>query len=214
MEDRTTPGLYLDAVDADTAAGYASGRVGEVLAWPGVRRATWWENVRLDRRGIAFEWDDFPLLGLYEVDESFEPPAGDAGLHFRRTGRPGQGVLTGRPTVGLSLVLISPTTEEDAQSLRDWADFVHIRHIAEAGVPGYMMITPYENVTEGEPRYLHLYEIEGDDPEAVFQSMVPRVEKALGPPGTPAFDEWAWHPALWIDYVSTFRRLDGKNTGT
>ena len=41
------------------------------------------------------------------------------------------------PTIGLSLVLISPREPDQAQALRDWADFVHIRHIAAAGVPGY-----------------------------------------------------------------------------
>ena len=31
--------------------------------------------------------------------------------------------------------------------LRDWGDFVHLNHIVEAGVPGFTMITPYENAT-------------------------------------------------------------------
>ena len=38
-----------------------------------------------------------------------------------------------------------PVTAEQTQPLRDWADFVHIRHIAAAAVPGYTQITPYEN---------------------------------------------------------------------
>jgi len=66
-------------------------------------------------------------------------------------------------TIGLSLVLISPEEPGRAQELRDWADFVHIRHIAEVGVPGYCMITPYENATGADPRFLHFYEMDDDD---------------------------------------------------
>ncbi|MCZ7525421.1 MAG: hypothetical protein M5U14_02950 [Acidimicrobiia bacterium] len=127
------------------------------------------------------------------------------GYHYRHHARPAQGRLTGGPTVGLLLVLISPRRPEDAQALRDWGDFVHIRHIAEVAVPGYSMITPYEHADAGEPRYLHLYEIDDDDPEAAFRAMTPRVSDMLGPPGTPLYDHWATHPALRIDYVNTFR---------
>jgi hypothetical protein len=205
VEDRVTPGLYLERSD-ETHEAYASRRVPDVLARAGVARATWWENVCLGRRGIRCEWEDFPTLGLYEVDESFVPPAPGGGVSFVRTSRPGQGVLTGRPTVGLSLVLISPTTEEEAQSLRDWADFVHIRHIAETANPGYAMITPYENRSGGDPRWMHLYEMDTGDPEAAFLAMTPRVAERLGGSfGTPAFDAWAFHPALRIVYVNTFR---------
>ena len=73
--------------------------------------------------------------------------------------------MTGRPTIGLSLVLISPRDRAAAQSLRDWADFVHLRHIAEVAVPGYSMVTPYEQVGGGDPRFLHFYEMDADDPE-------------------------------------------------
>ena len=67
------------------------------------------------------------------------------GHHFRRTPRPGQGNLSGKPTLGLELVLVSPKTPSGAQAFRDWADFIHIRHIAAASVEGFTMITPYEN---------------------------------------------------------------------
>jgi hypothetical protein len=62
---------------------------------------------------------------------------------------------------------------------RDWADFVHIRTIAEANVPGYTMITPYENVTGGDPLFLHFYEMDTDQPETAFRSMTPLVEELL-----------------------------------
>jgi hypothetical protein len=116
-------------------------------------------------------------------------------------------MLTGRPTIGLSLVLISARSDEQRQELRDWGDFVHIRHIVAASVPGYTMITPYQQVGDTRPHYLHLYEIDQPDPEAVFQSMTPLVQARLGPPGTPIFDEWAGHPALRIEYVNTFSRV-------
>ncbi len=209
MEDRLTPGLYLEMSDVPVAK-YADERVPIVLATKGVERATWWENVHRDRTDLPRKLPEFGLLGLYEVDDDFVAPGtpeGISGHHFRRYPRPGQGRLTGRPTIGLSLVLISPRQPEQAQALRDWADFVHIRHIAEVSVPGYSMITPYENVTGGDPRFMHLYEIDAENPEAVFKSMTPLVTKLLGEPGTDAWDNWANTPELRIMYVNTFRRL-------
>jgi hypothetical protein len=185
--------------------------VPEVVAQPGALRATWWGNAHPGRTDLPRTVDEFSLLGLYEVDHDFTVPeaAPDTrGHHFRRYPRPGQGSLTGRPTVGLLVVLVSPRQTEGAQALRDWADFVHIRHIAEAAVPGYAMITPYENAAGTSPRFLHLYEMETDDAETAFTSMTPLVRQRLGGgPGTPAFDQWMGHPQLRIDYVNTFRRL-------
>jgi hypothetical protein len=207
MEDRVTPGLYLEMTDLDSAR-YAAERVPVVLAHPGVTQATWWENVRRDRDDLPRRLPEFGRLGVYEVDDRFAPPPdadGVVGYHFRRTGRPGQGRLTGRPTVGLSLVLISPTEPSQAQALRDWADFVHLRHIAEVAVPGYSMITPYEHAEGGDPRFLHCYEMDTDDPEASFQAMTPLVRAALH--DRDAFRAWAGHEALCIQYVNSFRRV-------
>ena len=209
MEDRTSAGLYLEMTDGPIA-GYIETRVPEVLALHGVHRATWWENVVRDRTDLRATLPEFSYLGVYEVAATFTAPvrpAGVTGLHFRRTPRPGQGRLTGKPTIGLSLVLISPQSPDGAQALRDWADFVHIRHIAEVSVPGYSMITPYEHAGGGDPRFLHFYEMDTDDPELSFQAMTPRVMKVLGEPGAPAFEHWARHPELRIMYVNSFRRL-------
>lgn len=210
MEDRLEAGLYLEMAHGD-ATTYASEQVGGVSARPGVVRATWWENVNPGRNDLPRRVPEFTVLGLYEVDATFEPPEpppGAVSLHFRRCPRPGQGRLTGRPTIGLSLVLISPRSPSGKQALRDWADFVHIRHIAEAAVPGYTMITPYENVTGGDPLFLHLYEMDTDEPEQAFSSMTPLVADRLGGGfGTKAFDEWATHPQLRIFYVNSFRRV-------
>jgi hypothetical protein len=194
--------------DAVTPDEYADARVGDVLELAGVERATWWRNMKRDRRDLPRVLDEFDSLGVYEVDESFSAPTsvpeGVTGHHFRRTPRPGQGRLTGRPTIGLSLVLISPTTPERAQELRDWGDFVHISWIAAVGVPGYSMITPYENATGGDPRFMHFYEMDTTEPEHSFKLMTPLVESRFGVQGTEAFTYWGWHDALRIMYVNSF----------
>lgn len=215
MEDRRTPGLYLELTDR-TADAYAAERVDDVLSGTGVTRATWWENVNRDRTDLPRKLEEFSRLGVYEVDDDFvAPPRPDdiRGLHYRRTPRPGQGRLTGRETVGLSLVLISPRQPEQAQALRDWGDFVHINHIAAVAVPGYSMITPYEHAEQGDPRFMHFYEIDTENPEAVFTAMTPLVQERLGPPGTPAYDGWAFTPELRIMYVNTFERVGVRTSG-
>jgi hypothetical protein len=208
MEDRITAGLYLEMTDQPPGR-YGDQRAPAVLAQPGVSRATWWQNVVPGRDDLPRHLPEFATLGVYEVDGTFTapaPPDGVTGHHFRHYPRPGQGSLTGRPTVGLSLVLISPRSAEGAQALRDWGDFVHIRHIAECGVPGFTMITPYENVTGGDPRFMHFYELDTDDPEAAFQAMPKHVEQRLGGGwGTPAWEAWARHEQLRIMYVNSFR---------
>jgi hypothetical protein len=213
MEDRITPGLYLEMTDRP-ADDYARERVPEVLARAGARRATWWRNVQRDRADIPSVLPEFDHLGVYEVDDAFEAPEtppGITGHHFRHYRRPGQGIVTGRPTIGLSLVLISPKEAARAQELRDWADFVHIRHIAEAAVPGYCMITPYENVTGGDPRFMHFYEMDTDDPETAFRSMTPLVMERIGDQHTDAFTRWARGPSLRIMYVNSFVRIGASD---
>jgi hypothetical protein len=216
MEDRRTPGLYLEMRDGPLDE-YVRERVPQVLAIDGVQRATWWRNLRRDRDDLPRELPDFDHLVVYEVDDTFVAPAVDtafatSGLYFRRTPRPGQGCLTGEQTNGLSLVLISPKQAEGAQALRDWGDFVHIHHIARAGVPGFGMITPYENASNGDPRFMHFYEMTTDDPEGAFKAMTPCVEERIGPSGSAAWKHWAFHPQLRIMYVNTFALVDASDT--
>ncbi len=213
MEDRLTPVLYLEMTEA-TPEAYAADRVRAVLGLPGVTRATWWRNVYRDRPDLPRELPEFDTLAVYECDPEFVAPTtpdGITGHHFLRTPRPGQGRLTGNPTVGLSLVLISPPSDAEAQALRDWGDFVHINHIVEAGIPGFTMITPYENATRGDPRYLHFYEFDDADAEVTFKRMRPLVEARIGPWGSPECEAWAVHPALRIMYVNSFA-LVGEQT--
>jgi hypothetical protein len=215
VEDRRTPGLYLEMTDRPLDA-FARDRVPEVLAINGATRATWWRNVKRDRDDLPRVLPEFDHLAVYEVDDAFVAPPvpGDVhGHHFRRTPRPGQGSLSGRATIGLSLVLISPREYAGAQDLRNWADFVHIRHIAEVAVPGYTMITPYEHVRAGDddPRFMHFYEMDTDDPEHAFKSMTPLVAEHIGEPSSDAFKRWAWHPQLRIMYVNTFARVGASD---
>ena len=210
MEDRRGASLYLEMTELDPDA-YAASRVPVVLDGTGATRATWWTNVCRDRDDLPRVLPEFGTLGVFEVDAGFAPPdpvGGIAGHLFHPTPRPGQGRLTGRPTVGLSLVLISPKDPADAQALRDWADFVHLRHIAEAAVPGYSMVTPYEHADGGDPRFLHFYEMDTDDPETSFQVMTPLVRERLD---RDTFRTWTGHPALRIWYVNSFRRVGERS---
>jgi hypothetical protein len=208
MEDRRSDGLWLE-MSKEPAASYCAGRAASLAELPDVMSVSCWSNTKGGRTDLPRRLPEFETLGLFEVTEAFRPPEclEGGGYHFRPTARPGQGLLTGRPTIGLSLVLISARSADQRQQLRDWGDFVHIRHIVAASVPGYTMITPYQQVGDATPHFLHLYEIDQPGPEAVFQSMTPLVQARLGPPGTPAYDEWAWHPALRIEYVNTFSRV-------
>ena len=209
MEDRHTPGLYLEMTDQSLDA-YAGERLPAVLRLPGAARATCWRNVHRDRTDLPRVLPEFDHLAVYEVGDPFTAPPtpeGVSGHHFNRYRRPGQGTLSGRPTIGLSLVLISPKQPEQAQELRDWADFVHIRHIAEVAVPGYTMITPYENATGGDPRFMHFYEMDTDEPERAFKAMTPLVMERIGGVDTDAFKHWAFAPSLRIMYVNTFARI-------
>ena len=213
MEDRITPGLYLELTDRD-ATRYADERVPGVLARPGVTRATWWSNCVPFRTDLPRTIPEFQTLGVYEADAGFtapdDVPDDVSGLHFRHYRRPGQGTISDRPTLGLELVLISPRTPDEAQALRDWADFVHIRDIAAASPDHFTMITPYENATGGTPRFMHFYELDTDDPEPAFRRMAPSTMDRVGAYGTHAKEEWWGHEALVIDYVNTFRRVGVK----
>jgi hypothetical protein len=200
MEDRLGAGLYLEM-----GGGEVLDRAPDLLSASGIDRVTIWENACPDRTDFPRKLPECSHLLVGEAHGALGEPG--PGLKFERTARPGQGRLTGLPTLGLLLVLISPGRPGQAQELRDWADFVHLRHICEAAVPGFTMVTPYEHVGRGDPRFLHLYEMDTPEAERAFRGMTPLVQQRLGA-GTAAFDEWATHPSLRIMYVNTFRRLE------
>jgi hypothetical protein len=216
MEDRINSGLLF--VMLDRAADRARGDWDERLrALPGVARISWWKNVQLNRRdwlGELRTLEDFEMLGICEIDDAIDPPIVSEGVRsivFRRYPRPSQGVLR-LPTLGLSVVMIStrnPKDEVAVQSLRDWGDFVHFPGIVDANIPGYGLVTAYENSTRDAPRFLHLYEFPDPDAEAVFQRTRPCVAQRFGGgPGNPGFDRWELHPEIRIDYVNSFTRLN------
>ena len=216
MEDRITPGLFLELGNLDPTD-YAVNRAPALLALPGVQRVSWWETVLPGRPELPMAIPDGTLLGVAETGgTAVWPPLLPAttARRFRRYPRPSQGILTGRPTTGLLVVWISPLSEDRAQSLRDWADFIHISKIAAAAVPGYTQITPYENVSDSKPRYMHLYEMDSDDPEETFQTMAEMLRLRLGGYRTPQFKQWAdWTAAgAEIIYVNTFRLLGSSSS--
>jgi hypothetical protein len=210
MEDRISQALYLELTNRNPES-YAEERVGELLELREVERGSWWANERPNRTEFPRSIDEFTTLGIFEVSEHFKAPDTPddvRGIHFRHYPRPGQGNLSGKPTLGIELVFISPREPQGAQALRDWGDFIHLRHIAAASVPGFTMITPYENVTGGTPRFMHLYEMDTPQAEEAFRRMTPVTEeRRIGKQGTPLWEEWATHEQLVINYVNTFRRI-------
>jgi hypothetical protein len=209
VEDRVTPGLYLELGDLD-APRYAVERAPELLSRPGVDRVTWWHTSVPGRTELPMAVPDGTLLGVVECDGSFSPPdplPGTTARHFRRFPRPSQGILTGDPTTGLLVVWISPRSPGHTRALRDWGDFVHIRHIAAAAIPGFAHVTPYENAGDGDPRFMHFYELNGDDPEASYMGMARHMAAYFGGSRTEAFVHWAdWKAAGGeVIYCNTFR---------
>jgi hypothetical protein len=218
MEDRCTSKLYLELGDPTTEV--AAVRARELSEAPGVHRVTWWENCVPGRTDLPMRVRDGTRLVVAEADEGWTPPPQASEVSeaycFRRHPRPSQGVLTDAPTLGLLIVWISPRTADLASTLRDWGDFVHIRHIADAGIPGFTQISVYENVTEEEPRYMHFYEFDNLDAEATFSTMVDFVGPRLGGPTSEAFNEWAdWRaPGGRLFYCNTFTRLGEVSAST
>ncbi len=211
MEDRTTPILYLELGNGSHEDGATRARDLAVLG--GVQRVTWWANCAFERTDLPMRIPDGRSLVVVEADDGFAAPspAPDAAhAHgFRRHARPSQGILTGRPTLGLSIVWIGPRTADLDDSLRDWGDFVHIRHIAAAAIPGFNQISVYENVVEGDPRYMHFYEFDHADAETTFAAMIPHVAPRLGGTESAAYVEWAdWRPPGGrLFYCNTFTLL-------
>jgi hypothetical protein len=211
VEDRCSGVVHLELGDATPDA--CAARADALVGAPGVGRVTWWQNCALGRTDLPMHVRDGATLVMVEADDGFavpEPIPGTSEAHcFRRHPRPSQGVLTGGPTLGLLIVWITPRAPELASSLRDWGDFVHIRHIVAAGIPGFTQISVYENVTGADPLYLHLYEFDNPDAEATFSTMIDHVAPRLGGIDSAAYAEWAdCRPSGGrIIYCNSFRRL-------
>ena len=211
MEDRYSAQLYLELGEATPEA--AAARAHQLAGLPGAQRATWWANCAPGRTDLPMRVRDGGALVVVEAGDDFDTPArwADASEahRFRRHARPSQGVLTGEPTLGLLVVWISPRTPDGAASLRDWGDFVHIRHIAAAGIPGFTQISVYENVAGADPLYMHFYEFDTLDAEATFSTMTAHVAPRLGGADTEDYAAWAdWREGGGrLFYCNTFSRL-------
>jgi hypothetical protein len=211
VEDRCSALLYLELGDATPDE--CEARAYELADARSVERVTWWENCVPDRTDLPRRVRDGAMLLVVEADEAFEPPlappSASEAHSFLRAPRPSQGSLTGRPTLGLLVVWIGPRSPDVSGSLRDWGDFVHIRHIAESGIPGFTQISVYEHMREEEPRFMHFYEFDRADAEATFSTMVECVAPRLGGAESSAYEEWADLRAAGgrLYYCNTFRRL-------
>jgi hypothetical protein len=211
MEDRPGTLLHLELGDASPESG--ARRAGELAGADGVERVTWWENDAFERTDLPMRIRDGRSLVVVEAGERYVPPPPTPEVSqshcFRRYPRPSQGILTGGPTLGLMIVWISPRTPELARSLRDWGDFVHIRHIAAAAIPGFTQIAVYENTAGTDPLYMHFYEFDNAEAEATFATMIPHVAPRLGGTESPAYAAWAdWRPPGGrLFYCNTFTRL-------
>jgi hypothetical protein len=205
VEDRQPTGLWLELL-----RGGDIGQRASALAAAGLRVSTWSADRYPEHLPKTIDDCTSLIVGESEADRYEDVPAADPTstvVPMRRYPRPSQGICTGERTNGLLLVLISPREESQAQSLRDWADFVHLRWIAAARVPGYTEITPYEHVDHGTPRFCHFYEMTTEDPRTTYELMTPLVRELLGGADDPAFVDWTRHPALRINYCNTFRLL-------
>jgi hypothetical protein len=216
VEDRSSERIYLELGDASVASSEA--RRDELATMPHVHGVTRWENCVPGRTDLPSRVQDGRRLIVVEADVGFASPPAPAGTTeahcFERTARPSQGILTGRPTLGLLIVWISPRAPELTQRLRDWGDFVHIRHIAAAGIPGFTQISVYENVAGGDPRYMHFYEFDTLEAEATLSTMIEHVAPRLGGVGSDAYADWAdWRPPGGrLFYCNTFRRVEEPGT--
>ena len=211
MEDRCSDVLYLELGDASDEMSEARARKLAIL--PDVRRVTWWANCVPRRSDLPMRIQDGSHLVVTEADKDFVLPPKPEGVSeahcFRRGPRPSQGILNDGPTLGLMIVWISPRTPEAARSLRDWGDFVHIRHIAAAGIPGFTQISVYENAEEVDPGYMHFYEFDNFEAEDTFSKMIEYVAPRLGGIDSELYGEWAdWRPPGGrLFYCNTFSRL-------
>ena len=201
MEDRQPPRLHLELVRTPDRVQERADAV-EAAGW----------HVSIWEPATTSDDDDLPRVlprcdgvVIGEGDGGCVQPPSPAStlVPLVRYPRPSQGSCSGEETTGILLVLISAKRSESAQELRDWGDFVHLRHIAEAAVPGYRTITAWENESSGTPRYCHLYEMVSDDPQGTFETMTPLVRDRLD---RAAFEDWAWHPQLVIEESRTYRR--------
>jgi len=144
---------------------------------------------------------EIELLGLTALQPGQSSPQGP-GLRYRRTPRPAQGRLSNRPTVGLMMTLLDVKDRDESeavQSLRDWADYVHLPALATSGTSGLTLISPYDVIGEG-PLFMHLIEFDCD-PDVGSKEMSQRVSQQLSETELAAF---LTHPQKARAFGATF----------
>jgi hypothetical protein len=200
VEDRQPRRLHLELVRPPDGVDDRAAAI-EAAGWD----VSLWDPATTQDDGLPRTLSPSDAVVIGEGDGGIVEPASPASttVSLVRYPRPAQGCCSGERTTGILLVLISPKHPESAQELRDWGDFVHLRHIAESAVPGYRTITPWENESGGTPRFCHLYEMVGSDPQGTFEAMTPLVRARLD---SATFAEWAWHPQLVINESRTYLR--------
>jgi len=226
MEDRQPTGLMIEMLDGPDAGAVENWQrdiaIPKALANGWFTRGTPFRNLRQEETRFQQKIDAFSHLTVYEIERPDVAwtctdglPHGEDGIRvtnrflFKRYPRPSQGRVSGKPTRGIFFILISPSSPERAQELRDWADFTHIHGIAASSPDGFTTITPFENAMGGDPRFMHFYELDTDDVVASVDAMPEAVMKRFGfEMGDEAFLEWALNDALDIWYVNVFGRVD------
>ena len=215
MDDRVDTGLLFVMLDREVQTSLDEWD-GRLRALPGAAEVTWWDHPSGASRGEEVAaLDVFGTLAIVEfkgqVDPSIVPAGAKNHILFRRYPRPSQGRLR-PPTLSFMIAMVSPHDLNDAkaaQALRNWADFYHIPNIIDAYIPGYAIVTPYENVAQDlRPRFLHLYEYSENDGAAVFARSRPlMVQRFGGGAGNPGYDYWTAQPTFRVDYVTVFNRI-------
>jgi len=225
VEARQPAGLLLEMLDGDDPATVEAWQrdvaIPKALASGWFSGGTAFRNLRPDEERFPRKVDPFTHLTVYEIDRrdvvwtcTEGLPDDEGGIRvvdrvlYRRYPRPSQGRVSGKSTLGLFLILISPTERARAQELRDWADFTHIHGIAAASPDGFTTITPYENAAGDDPLFLHFYELDTDDPASAVDAMPEAVMRKWNfGMGDEAFMRWAMTDALDIWYVNVFGRV-------
>jgi hypothetical protein len=204
MEDRQPPRLHLELVRQPDRVDERAAII-EAAGW----KVSIWDPATTSDDDLPRNLSrcDGVVIGEGDAGIVGSPSPASTVVPLVRYPRPSQGSSSGERTTGILLVLISAKRRESAQELRDWGDFVHLRHIAEAAVPGYRTISTWENESSGTPRFCHLYEMVGNDPQGTFEKMTPLVRDRLD---RATFDEWKWHPQLVIEESRTYRRRDSN----
>ena len=175
VEDRITPGLYLEMTDHAARRVRAPSGCPTVLAparrASGPRGGATCTATATDLPRVLPEFDH---LGVYEVDDDV-PRAADArrrspATTSAATAGPGQGVAH-RPADDRAVARadLAQGARRGRRSCATGPTSCTSATSPRPRCPGYAMITPYENVTGGDPRFMHFYEMDTDDPETRVQ---------------------------------------------